>query len=264
MALHRSEGHTGDVNPTPHKIAFHFCHFHHLVSLWPPRLGKQTKPASLLHKKNQGRCFHHSIHPYHRPGGWSPSGTGRGCAHYTRVLLQMGPLFSGVSRAWEHTASFAQSYWAQKYAAANVCCFQDANLDLRAGCIPAMHNIFPFYVMMGWTIRFCCVKCATARCYICVSCPMTPCIPQKQRQKEANHRRSICQKHMHQPGSRSVLPICLWCRSCIAAGCLREIWAAASMFMETSTCVHAHEFKDRWFWWALLLIVLQLLPLSYK
>lgn len=173
-------------------------------------------------------------------------------------------LFSGVSRAWEHTASFAQSYWVQKYAAANVCCFQDANLDLRAGCIPAMHNIFPFCVTMGWTIQLYCVKCATAHCHVCVSCPTTPWPPQKQQQNKANHRRSICQKYMHQPSSHSVLPICSWCRSCIPAGCVRETWASASMCMGTSTCVHAHVLMDRWFWWAPLLIALELRPLSYK
>lgn len=75
-------------------------------------------------------------------------------------------LFGGVGGAWEPTTGFAQSYWVQKYAAADVCCFQDANLDSGAGRVPATHNVFPFCITTRRTAGLCCAKGATVHKYI--------------------------------------------------------------------------------------------------
>lgn len=66
----------------------------------------------------------------------------------------------------EPTTGFAWSYWIQKYAVADVCCFQDANLDSGAGCVPATLNIFPFCITTRRTVGLYCAKGATVHKYI--------------------------------------------------------------------------------------------------
>lgn len=191
MALHCSEGHTGDVNPTPHKTELLTSAISPIwLACGLPDLGSRGIPMHQpsLHPSCTRRIRADvSITALTLSQTWwmMPFRSREGMHPLPSCPVAGGPqsaLFRGVSRAWEHSASLAQSYWVQKHAAANVCCFQDANLDLRAGCIPAMHNIFPFYVTTGWTLPFYSVKCATAHCYVCGSCPTTSCPPQRQQQ----------------------------------------------------------------------------------
>lgn len=120
--------------------------FHHPYCLLTPfAAAVQTALSQMLPKYSTRKSICH--------GGF-PSAAGTHSLTSRRVCEPQSAWLRDVNGAYEATASFAWSAQFQQHAVANICYFQDVNLKSEAGCIPAVHKIFPFLMTVWWAVGF--------------------------------------------------------------------------------------------------------------